>query len=244
MGIIAFVYGLVSYLVGVASLAYGAGFIVNLAVPKTIDSGAAASLAEALAVNLALLGVFAVQHSVMAREGFKRRWTAIVPRSVERSTYVLFSGLALALLFWQWRPLPEVLWRIDSGAGKAAMYAVYALGWVILLSATFMINHFDLFGLRQVYLRLKSEPYVPVPFVKVALYKLVRHPIMLGILIAFWATPVMTVGHLLFSAASTAYVFIGIWLEERDLRRLHPESYEQYRRETPMIVPMPRRGAL
>jgi len=240
MGILAFLYGAVSYVVFLASFLYAIGFVGNVLVPKSIDSGPAGALPEALLVDLALLGLFAVQHSTMARPWFKERWTRVVPKSVERSTFVLVSSLLLALLFWKWQPIAGTVWEVESAAGRSAIQALYWAGWLIVLTSTFMINHFDLFGLRQVYLRLKDEPYVPLPFVTVALYRFVRHPIMLGFLVAFWATPTMTLGHLLFALATTGYIFIGIFLEERDLRRAHGESYERYRREASMIIPLPR----
>ena len=244
MGIIAFFYGAASYALCLATLVYSIGFVGNLLVPKGIDSGPAGALPEAIFVNLALLGLFALQHSAMARPGFKERWTRIVPEPVERSTYVLFSSLVLALLLWQWQPIPGTIWRVENAVGRGVLQALFWLGWLILLSSTFMINHFDLFGLRQVYLRLKSRPYTQLPFAQVALYRFVRHPIMLGFLIAFWATPVMSAGHLLFSLATTGYIFIGIFLEERDLRRAHGLAYEQYRREASMILPLPRRKSI
>jgi methanethiol S-methyltransferase len=243
MKVIVFLYGIVSYALGVAALLYLICFLSNMVVPKTIDAAPVGGLMPAVLVDLILVGVFALQHSIMARPGFKERWTRIVPKSAERSTYVLMTGLVLALLFWQWQPIPGVVWNVEDPFGRVALEGLFWLGWAILFASTYMINHFDLFGLRQVYLHLKNQPYHEVPFVQVALYRFVRHPIMLGLLIGLWATPSMSVGHLLFAAASTGYVFIGIFLEEHDTHQALGESYERYRRETSMIVPMPRRNS-
>lgn len=243
MGFIVFIYGILGYSIGVAGLLYGICFIGNLWVPKSIDSGTAGPAATAVVVDLVLLGLFAFQHSLMARPGFKQVWTRLVPKSVERSTYVMFSGLLLGLLCWQWQPIAGTVWSVDSALPRLLLQGLFWLGWATLFASTFMINHFDLFGLRQVYLRLKNSTYTPVPFVQVALYRFIRHPIMLGLLIGFWATPVMSLGHLVFAGATTVYIFIGIYLEENDMRKLFGQSYERYRRETSMLLPllMPRR---
>jgi protein-S-isoprenylcysteine O-methyltransferase Ste14 len=238
MGLIAAVYGAVCYLVFLGSFLYAIGFVGNVVVPKTIDSAQSGAPAEALLIDLLLLGAFAVQHSVMARPGFKAVWTKVVPRSIERSTYVLLSSLLLGLICWQWRAFPATVWDATAAPLLArVLIGVFWLGWLILLLATFMVNHFDLFGLRQVYLRMRSLEYSPPRFTQRALYRVVRHPIMLGFLIAFWAAPRMSLGHLLFSVATTGYILIGIALEERDLTRAHGEQYRSYRTQVPMLIP-------
>lgn len=241
MAIIGFIYGILCYAAFVASFLYAIGFIGNLAVPKSIDSAPPASLASALLVNGVLLGLFALQHSLMARPGCKAWWTRMVAPSLVRSTYVLISSLLLGLLFWQWRALTGVIWQVDSPLGRGGLHALFWLGWLLALWSTFMLSHCDLFGLRQVWLRLRGEGYSPVPFNAGALYRFVRHPLMLGFLIAFWAAPTMTLGHLLFAAAMTAYIFIGIFFEERDLAAAHGAAFEQYRKDVPMIFPAPGR---
>jgi methanethiol S-methyltransferase len=237
MGIIAAAYGVVSYVVFLGSFLYAIGFIGNFIVSKTIDSGPSASLGQALITDLVLLGLFAVQHSVMARPGFKAVWTRIVPKSVERSTYVLISSLLLCLIIWKWQPMPAVVWDVSTPAIQGILLALFWLGWLILLVSTFLINHFDLFGLRQVYLRMRGLDYTPLHFTQRAFYKFVRHPIMLGFVIAFWATPHMSVGHLVFCVATTGYIFVGIFLEERDLMKYHSAEYGAYRARVPMLFP-------
>ena len=239
--ILAFVYGAVSYLIFFVTFLYAIGFVGNLVVPKSIDSGAAASFGQALLIDALLLGLFAVQHSVMARPGFKRWWTRYVPQPVERSTYVLLASLALILLFWQWRPLTDAVWSVENTAGRYILWALFFVGWALVLLSTFLINHFDLFGLRQVYLYQRGREYTHLGFRTVFLYKVIRHPIMLGFIIAFWAAPRMTVGHLVFSVATTAYILIALQLEERDMTNIHGKAYEEYRQQVSMLVPLPKK---
>jgi len=241
--LIAFLYGLASYLVFFVTFLYAIGFVSGLVVPKTIDSGMAGSMAEAFIVNLLLMSLFAVQHSVMARKQFKQWWTQYVPKSVERSTYVLFASLALVLLFWQWRPMPAVVWQVDNPQIAGAIIGVSFVGWLLVLTSTFLINHFELFGLHQVVNNLAGRDMVQPTFKTPVLYKMVRHPIYLGFIIAFWVAPVMTVGHLLFAAVTTAYIFVGIFLEERDLVELFGGEYQRYRNRVAMVVPFWRRSS-
>ncbi|SRR5712691_6943824 len=233
----AFLYGLAAYVVFFFTFLYAIGFVTDLVVPKTIDTGILVSTAEALVVNILLMSLFAVQHSVMARPQFKRWWTRFVPPSVERSTYVLFASLSLILLFWQWRPIPAVVWQVTNPQIAMAVTGLSFAGWMLVLLSTFMINHFELFGLHQVVNNLAGRKSAQPQFKTPALYKVVRHPIYLGFIIAFWAAPVMTMGHLLFAAVTTAYIFVGIFLEERDLIEFFGDDYRRYRSRVAMLVP-------
>lgn len=243
MGVASLLYGIAVYLIFLVTFLYAIGFVGDLAVPKTVDSGDGGPLPLAISVDVLLLGVFAIQHSVMARPAFKRVWTLLVPRPIERATYVLFASAALALLYWQWRALPQIVWRVEHPAAALALQAIFWVGWALVLLSTFLINHFELFGLQQVYARLRGASLPSPTFKTPFLYKRIRHPIYLGFLLAFWATPAMTLGHLLFAAATTGYILIGIWLEERDLVAVFGDQYRRYREQVSMLIPLPRKKA-
>lgn len=229
-------YGVMCYIVFLATFLYAIGFVGNFGVPKSMDSAPSDSWPSALAIDLALLTVFALQHSIMARPAFKQMLTRVIPNAIERSTYVLASSLALLLLFWQWRPLGGVVWDVHNETGKMLLNAGFAFGWLLVLTSTFVINHFDLFGLRQVWLAFTGQPMEPLAFRTPLFYRIVRHPLYVGWFFAFWSTPQMTVTHLMFAMVTTAYILIAIRLEERDLMMAHPE-YVQYRKQVPMILP-------
>jgi protein-S-isoprenylcysteine O-methyltransferase Ste14 len=233
---IAFAYGLGSYFAFLVTFLYAVGFIGNFGVPKSMDSFSTTTWQRALLIDVGLLLLFAIQHSVMARRGFKNLITRVVPVELERSTYVLASSVALLLLFWKWQPLGGTVWTVENSAGRGVLYAGYAFGWLLVLAATFAINHFDLFGLRQVWLHLQGQPQQKLRFTTPLFYRVVRHPLYVGWLCVFWITPTMTATHLFFAAVTTAYILVAIRFEERDLLREHPE-YAEYRRHVPMIVP-------
>ena len=234
-------YGLVCYAMFLGVFLYAMGFVIGFGVPVTLDSVPGRAFVPSMLINLGLLGLFAVQHSVMARPTFKRWWTRFVPAAAERSTYVLFSNLAMILLFLFWQPMGGVVWAAEASWARWTLYAVGAAGWVIVLAATFAINHFDLFGLRQVWLAFRGREYTPLRFKTPGMYSVVRHPLYCGWLLAFWGAPTMTVAHLVFAATTTAYIFVAIQLEERNLIQEHGESYRAYRRRVPMVLPLPRR---
>ena len=236
-GILAVIYGLIAYAIFLASFLYAIGFVGNVVVAKSIDSGPSGPLLDSLIVDGLLLGAFAAQHSIMARPAFKRIWTKLVPPSIERSTYVLFASLVLVLLYWQWRPILDLVWVVENSLVASALTAMFWVGWATVLVSTFLISHFELFGLRQVFARLLHRDLPSPVFKTPLLYRRVRHPIYLGFLLAFWATPVMTIGHLLFAAATAAYILLGIYLEERDLIQLFGDQYRRYRAEVGMLLP-------
>jgi protein-S-isoprenylcysteine O-methyltransferase Ste14 len=240
--LIALLYGAASYAVFLATFLYAIAFVAGFGVPKHVDNGADTPFLIALGIDLVLLALFSVQHSGMARPAFKRWWTRFVPQPVERSTFVLISSLVLILLFWQWRPLPQLIWSVDALPARWALLGLSALGWLLVLSSTFLINHFDLFGLRQVWFHARQRKAMDEPFVTRAFYRIVRHPLMLGFLIAFWATPTMTLGHLLFAAMTTGYIVVAVkFLEEKDLVAIYGETYRDYQRRVPMLLPWTKR---
>jgi methanethiol S-methyltransferase len=237
MGFLALAYGALVYLFFLATFLYTIAFVERVPGIKTIDTGPTGSVWTALIVDAVLLSIFAIQHSVMARRGFKQWWARYIPSSVERSTYVLFASLAVALLLWQWRPLPDVVWDVRGSVAGTTLIVISVMGWIVLLISTFLINHFELFGLQQVFHRWRETGTAKLAFKTPAFYKYVRHPIYLGFIVAFWSTPYMTQGHLIFSVATTGYIFVGIFFEERDLIVLFGEKYRSYRQRVPMIIP-------
>jgi methanethiol S-methyltransferase len=232
-----FCFGIAAYLIFLATFLYAIAFVGGIGIRNRLDGPLSGSIVEAVLVDLLLLLVFAVQHSVMARRWFKERWTQIIPWAIERSTYVLFASLALCLLFWQWRPLGGEIWNIVSAPARGLLWVLFALGWTVVLCVTFLINHFDLFGLRQVWLPLVGKTYTPVAFRTPMPYRLIRHPLYFGFLLAFWSTPTMTAAHLLFAIGTTAYIMLAIQFEERDLVAEHGDSYRCYRQSVPMLIP-------
>ena len=242
--IVFLIYGIISYLFFFVTILYAIGFLGNFVVPKTIDTGEKDTMGATVPINTLLLGLFAIQHTIMARPAFKAWWTRIVPQPIERSTFVLVTSLILLLLFWQWRPIPAdvwIVWETEAAWGRGMLYALFALGWVLVFWSSFLIDHVDLFGLRQVYMYWKGQESTGSPFRTPAIYQYVRNPLMLGFLLAFWATPSMSAGHALFAILTTIYIFIGIQFEERDIAKVLGDDYLRYRKRTSMIIPLPPR---
>lgn len=234
-------YGIISYFAFLGTILYAIGFVGNIAVPKTIDGEPEVSLLTAILINASLLLLFALQHSIMARPAFKRWWTRIIPAELERSSFVLLSSLCLMVMMWQWQPIGGIVWSVENGVAKTILLILYLSGWGIVFVSTFLINHFDLFGLRQVWLYFNDKPYTPLPFRLPGLYKLVRHPLYMGFLVAFWSTPVMTIAHLLFAILTTGYILTAIQFEERDLITHFGEKYRSYKKWAPMLIPFSKR---
>lgn len=234
---LALLYGVIAYGIFFLTFLYLIGFVGNAIVPKSIDSGPATATATAVLINVLLMALFGIQHSVMARPEFKKRWTEWIPAPIERSTFVLLASLILVLLYWQWRPLTQVVWDVQATWGQYLLWALFAAGFLLVLLSTFVIDHFDLFGLRQVMLNLRRQAYTHPGFKVTYFYRFVRHPLYSGFLLAFWATPHMTLGHLLFASGMTVYILIAIRYEERDLVRFHGQNYVAYREKVPMLVP-------
>lgn len=235
---LAVLYGVFAYAFFFATFLYAIGFVGSVFVPKSVDTGAKSPTLVAVAIDAALLSLFAVQHSIMARRGFKKRWTRIVSWHIERTTFVVAATSCLALLLWQWRPLPQPVWDVRGTTLASVLVVLFWIGWAILLLSTFLINHFELFGLQQVWSYFRHKEFHPPAFKTPAFYRMVRHPIYLGFVIAFWSAPLMTVGHLLFSVATTGYILVGIWFEERDLMHYFGERYREYRARVPMLIPL------
>jgi len=240
--VVILIYGALAYIIFLIAFLYAIGFVGNVIVPKSIDSGTETTLLSSIFINVVLLSVFALQHSIMARPAFKKWFTTIFSPATERSTYILLSSLALLLIYWQWQPITTIVWKTESTIAIYMLTGIYFSGWLIVLLSTFMINHFELFGLAQIFDNLKNKQTPNPKFQTNYLYKIVRHPIMLGFIIAFWATPTMTVGHLLFTIVTTIYILIAVkYLEEKDLRKFIGEKYETYQKEVPMIIPFTKR---
>jgi protein-S-isoprenylcysteine O-methyltransferase Ste14 len=242
MRLLAFIYGFVCYFIFFGTFLYAIGFVGNILVPKSLDSVPEATLLQAVLINLGLLTIFALQHSIMARPGFKKAWTAIVPEPIERSTYVLFSSVALILLFVYWQPMGGTIWSVTNSIGVVLLYGMFGFGWILVLVSTFLINHFDLFGLRQVWLYFRNTKYTNLEFGTPGPYKLIRHPLYLGWFFAFWSTPTMTAAHLLFAVVTTAYILVAIQFEEQDLKQSLGQAYVDYCRTVPMIIPFIKRS--